>query len=67
MKLFLDDQMNEPGMPIRQVPNGYVGAHNFDEFRKIIEDALANGKTIEALDFDNDLGEGEMEGWEIAR
>jgi hypothetical protein len=67
MKIFLDDQMNEPEMPNRQVPGGYVGARNFKEFKQIFEEALARGETIEALDFDNDLGEGETEGWEIAK
>lgn len=59
--------MNEPGMPNRQVPGGYVGVRNFGEFKSIFEEALARGDKIEALDFDNDLGEGEMEGWEIAK
>lgn len=66
MKIFLDDQLNEPGMPNRQAPVGYTGVRNFDEFRKVLEEALARGEKIEALDFDNDLGGG-MEGWEIAK
>ncbi len=67
MKIFLDDQMNEPGMLNRQVPEGYVGVRDFDEFKRIFKEALARGEKIEALDFDNDLGEGKMEGWEIAK
>ncbi|HCB55457.1 TPA: hypothetical protein DEP26_00575 [Candidatus Uhrbacteria bacterium] len=67
MKIFLDDQINEPGMPNRQVPEGYIGVRNFEEFKEILEEALAREEPIEALDFDNDLGDGQMEGWEIAK
>ncbi len=67
MKIFLDDQMNEPGMPNRQVPEGYVGVRDFEEFKGALEEALTRGEKIESLDFDNDLGEGKMEGWEIAK
>lgn len=67
MKIFLDDQMNEPGMPSRQVPDGFVGVRDFEEFKQVFMSALAHGEQIEALDFDNDLGEGKMEGWEIAK
>lgn len=67
MKIFLDDQMNEPGMPNRRVPEGYVGVSDFEEFKQVFEEALARGEKIEAFDFDNDLGEGKMEGWEIAK
>lgn len=67
MKIFLDDQINEPGMPNRQVPDGFVGVRNFEEFKQALEDALARGEKIEALDFDNDLGGEGMDGWEIAK
>jgi hypothetical protein len=67
MKIFLDDQIDEPGMPNRKVPEGFIGVRNFVEFKRMLEEALARGEKIEALDFDNDLGEGEMEGWEIAK
>ena len=67
MKIFLDDQMNEIGMPNRKVPEGYLGVRDFEEFKQVFEEALARGEKIEALDFDNDLGDGKMEGWEIAK
>ena len=67
MKIFLDDQLNEPDMPIRQVPPGWVGVKNFSEFKKVFEEALVRREKIEGLDFDNDLGPGEKEGWEIAK
>ena len=67
MKIFLDDQMNEPGMPNRQVPDGFIGVRDFKEFKQVFEEALVRGEKIESLDFDNDLGEGKMEGWEIAK
>ena len=54
-------------MPNRQVPGGYIGVRDFDEFKKVLEEAFASGEKIEALDFDNDLGDGKMEGWEIAK
>lgn len=52
MKIFLDDQMNEPGMPNRQVPEGFIGVRDFDEFKEVFEGALTRGEKIEALDFD---------------
>lgn len=67
MKIFLDDQMNFSGMPNRQVPEGFVGVHNFKEFKEVLDGALERGEKIEALDFDNDLGDGELQGWEIAK
>ncbi|HEY4489665.1 MAG TPA: cyclic-phosphate processing receiver domain-containing protein [Candidatus Paceibacterota bacterium] len=67
MKIFLDDQMNEPKMPNRRVPEGFVGVRDFEEFRQVLEEALASGEKIEALSFDNDLGDGKKEGWEIAK
>ena len=65
MKIFLDDQIDADRKD--WIPEGWVGARNFAEFKEVFEEALARGEKIEALDFDNDLGEGEMEGWEIAR
>ena len=65
MKIFLDDQHNTDRKT--WIPTGYIGVKNFDEFRVLLESALKAGEQIEAISFDNDLGEGEMEGWEIAR
>ena len=42
-------------------------ARNFNEFRALIERAEANGEVIGKISFDNDLGEGEKEGWVMLR
>lgn len=65
MKIFLDDLYNSERKG--WIPEGYVGVKNFAEFKTLLEEALEKGEKIEGLSFDNDLGEGEMEGWEIAR
>jgi hypothetical protein len=65
MKIFLDDQWETDRKS--WVPAGYVGVKNFVEFKKLAEDALARDEKIEAISFDNDLGTGEPEGWEIAK
>jgi hypothetical protein len=65
MKIFLDDLCENERKNL--IPEGYVGAKNFLEFKALIESALSNNEKIEGISFDNDLGEGEVEGWEIAR
>ncbi len=65
MKIFLDDLYETERKS--WIPDGYVGVKNFAEFKKLLEDALERGEKIEGLSFDNDLGEGEMDGWEIAK
>lgn len=67
MKIWLDDQLDDINAPDKNLPEGYVGAKTFAEFKAAIEDALARDEKIEAISFDNDLGEGEMEGFEIAK
>ena len=55
MKIFLDDQGND----VRKswVPDGYTVITNPGEFKQTIKQALQDGTPIEAIDFDNDLGE----------
>ena len=65
MKIFLDDKFDSERKD--WIPEGYVGAKNFAEFKGLFEGAIEKGEKIEGLSFDNDLGEGEMEGWEIAK
>ena len=31
-------------MPNRQVPEGYVGVRDFEEFKRVLEEALARGE-----------------------
>lgn len=65
MKIWIDDQINDPETPRRHTPDGYVGVTNFDQFKETLETAIAKGEPIEVIDFDNDLGTGEKEGHEI--
>lgn len=65
MRLFLDDLFDT--IRKSEIPENYIGVRNFTDFKKLLEDALERGERIEGISFDNDLGEGEMEGWEIAR
>jgi len=64
MKIWLDDQIDDPETPKRHTPDGWVGAKNFRQFKALVEETLASGKSIEIIDFDNDLGakeNGELE------
>lgn len=63
MKIYLDDNH----MGDRPCPEGWEAAHNFAEFKKIIDDAREKQEPIEAISFDNDLGEGEPEGHKIMK
>ena len=63
MKIFLDDLYETERKSL--MPEGYVGVKNFAEFKKLLEDTLARGEKIEGLNFDSELGEGEMSGWEV--
>lgn len=65
MKIFLDDLFDTDRKS--WVPEGWAGARNFAEFKRLIEESLRQGEKIEGISFDNDLGEGEAEGWEIAK
>ena len=57
MKLWLDD--------IREAPEGWIWVKTPAEFWR----ALGHVKLseVEAISFDNDLGENQSEGWEIAK
>src|SRR3989344_4205170 len=59
MKIYLDDQAYTDR--IGWAPKGWVIATNPEEFKKIINEAVEKGDSIEAIDFDNDLGK-ELEG-----
>ncbi len=64
MKIWLDDQLDDPELPARHTPDGWVGAKSSEEFKKIVRDAKKNGDKIEALELDNDLG-GDDEGFRL--
>ena len=59
MRIFIDD--------LREAPEGYDLARNFGEFQELIKQAKEKGEPIESISFDNDLGEGEKEGYEIMK
>lgn len=63
MKIYLDD--NHQGD--RPAPEGWVAAHTFAELKQAVEEARKRNETIEAISFDNDLGEGEPEGHKIMK
>lgn len=55
MRIWLDD--------IRLPPSGWVWATTENGFKSLIYPGLH----IEAISFDNDLGEGQAEGWQLAK
>jgi len=57
MKIWLDD--------IRPAPEGWIWAVDATRFWRCV--AVAGMENVEAISFDNDLGEGKVEGWEIAK
>lgn len=59
MKIYLDD--------LRPIPEGYTGARNVAQFKALVEQAKKDGTTIAAISFDNDLGEGEPEGYDAVK
>lgn len=59
MKIYLDD--------VRPTPIGWTAAKNFSEFKALIDGAQQSGEPIEAVSFDNDLGEGEPEGYDVTK
>lgn len=46
MKIWLDDQLDDPETPVRHTPDGWVGAKNSSEFKKFIEDALESRESM---------------------
>lgn len=52
MKLWLDDQINDPNTPERHTPTGYVGSSSVLETCRLIKE----GK-VEHISFDHDLGD----------
>ncbi|HAU07544.1 MAG: hypothetical protein UW46_C0007G0009 [Candidatus Yanofskybacteria bacterium GW2011_GWF1_44_227] len=65
MKIFLDDQGNDERRS--WAPEDWRRAINFLEFKELVEEALRTGEVIEAISFDNDLGDGEKDGWEVLK
>lgn len=57
--IYLDD--------VREAPAGCILARNSAEFKSITTEAHDRGEQIEEISFDNDLGEGDIEGRECLR
>ena len=56
MKIWLDD--------LRPVPDGFIWVHNLAELKALL---ASNQEVIEVMSFDNDLGDGEPEGYDIIK
>ncbi len=52
MKLWIDDQLDDPHTPLRHTPPGFLGARSTDEAVKLVEE---HGLP-EYMDLDHDLG-----------
>jgi hypothetical protein len=65
VKIWLDDQLNDPHAPNRHTPEGWVGCKNGDEFKEAVTRAMELGEGIDEMSFDNDLGTESMEGHEL--
>jgi hypothetical protein len=64
MKIWLDDQLDDPELPARHAPEGWVGAKSSEEFKRIVTEARERGEGIKNLELDNDLG-GNDEGFRL--
>lgn len=56
MKIWLDD--------LRPPPDGFIHVKNFAELENLL---TSNPDSIEVMSFDHDLGDGEKDGYEIAK
>jgi len=61
MGIYIDDTRTPDD------PEYNATVRNFREFKALIERAEASGEVIGKISFDNDLGEGESQGWEILK
>lgn len=66
MKIWLDDQLDDPNAPARHTPEGWTSAKTPSDFKRLIKQAIESGENIEAISFDNDLGE-EVEGRHLVK
>ena len=56
MYIWLDD--------LRRAPDGFIHVRNLAELQELI---VLNSDVIEVMSFDHDLGEGEIDGYGIAK
>lgn len=62
MKLWLDDQINDPSCPNRHTPVGFIGVNSALKAIKLIK---ANKVTY--ISFDHDLGDNVFSGYIVAK
>ena len=61
MKLWLDDQINDPDTPDRHTPVGWYGCTHAHQTIEYIKTGI-----VTEIDFDHDLGEGKGTGYDVA-
>ena len=62
MKLWLDDQINDPDCPARKPPVGFIGVCTALQACRLIK----KGK-VEYISFDHDLGDNVFSGYIVAK
>ena len=58
MKIYLDDDLVSVN---RKTPEGWERVTNVGDFKSLVDKTLVTGEKIEAISFDNDLGEPGLE------
>lgn len=61
IKIWLDDQINDPDCPNRHPPEGFVGIDNADDAIKLIMEG-----NVSYISFDHDLGYNVKNGYDVA-
>lgn len=62
MKIWLDDQINDPACPARHTPVGFVGYSSALDAIKAINKGI-----VTYISFDHDLGDNKFSGYIVAR
>lgn len=57
MKIWLDDQLDDPNAPDRHTLRKVGLQQKYRDFKRLIKQAIEGSKNIEARSFDNDLEE----------
>ena len=65
MKIWLDDQCDDPVAVKKNTPEGFIGVKNLRELKRLVWSRLT--EPIEVMSFDHDLGDGQPNGYEIIK
>lgn len=65
MKIWLDDQCDDPVAVKKNTPEGFVGVKSLKELQALLESRL--DEPIEVMSFDHDLATGEPDGYVIIK